>query len=313
MKKVARLWFILAMGFGMTEALGSDVATFDAGLMTIDCTVTGDDGVETGDVCLLEPDGTVTNLTNVPAGTYAYRGYFNNDCSQIVFYGNFEGTEDIYTMTVDGTDVQRVTNNEARDFNASYSPDGTQITWVSYREDAENGDIWVIDADGSNPRNLTPGEFRDRTPFFSPDGSVIGFHSYRGAEDYGNIYVVGADGRELEQITTGEHPFFAYNVEWSPDGTQILFLTERNGTVDIYTMNADGSNEQVVLNDVGHTVANWSPDATRIIFNSERPEASSFRQMYIGYIDGTGVQPLEPLSVDEGNYFGVRDWCLPSN
>ncbi len=313
MKQVARLGFMLAVGLGVIAAFGEDMATFDAGLMTIDCTVTGENGVETGDVCLLESDGTVTNLTNVPAGSYAYRGYFNNDCSRIVFYGNFEGTEDIYTMAVDGTDIQRVTNDDARDFNASYSPDGTQITWVSTREDADNGDIWVINADGSNARNLTPGEFRDRTPFFSPDGSVIGFHSYRGDEGYGNIYMLSVDGRELEQLTNGDHRFFAYNVEWSPDGTQILFLTERDGTVDIYTMNADGSNEQLVLSDVGHTVANWSPDATRMIFNSNRPEAGDFRQMFIAHIDGTGVQPLEPLSVDEGNYFGVRDWCLPSN
>ncbi|MEM6432036.1 MAG: hypothetical protein AAF708_22545, partial [Deinococcota bacterium] len=199
MKKVAGLGVTLAIGLGMTAAFGEDMATFDAGLMTIDCTMTDENGVETGDVCLLEPDGTVTNLTNVPAGTYAYRGYFNTDCSRIVFYGNFEGTEDIYTMAVDGTDVQRVTNDDARDFNASYSPDGSQITWVSTREDADNGDIWIINADGSGARNLTSGEFRDRTPFFSPDGSVIGFHSYRGEEGYGNIYMFGTDDGELEQ------------------------------------------------------------------------------------------------------------------
>ncbi|MEM7736392.1 MAG: hypothetical protein AAF267_11435 [Deinococcota bacterium] len=313
MNKLIGLGVMLVIGLGVMVALGEDMATFDTGLITIDCTVTDESGVETGDVCLLEPDGTVTNLTNVPAGSYAYRGYFNNDCSRIVFYGNFEDTEDIYTMAVDGTDLQRITNDDARDYNASYSPDGTQITWVSHVEDAESGDIWVINADGSGARNLTPGDFRDRTPFFSPDGSVIGFHSYRGEEGYGNIYMLGTDDGELEQITSGAHRFFAYNVEWSPDGSQILFLTERDGTVDIYTMAADGSNEQLVLSDVGHTVANWSPDATQMVFNSNRSEAGDFRQMFISNIDGSGVQPLEPLSVDEGNYFGVRDWCLPSN
>lgn len=305
------LMTLMLLPIGAQEA--GEGATIEDGLITIDCTTTDADGNETGDVCLLGPDGEVTNLTNSPAGTYAYRGYFNADCSRIVYYSNSEGTEDIYTMAADGSDVQRVTNDEARDFNASFSPDGEQITWVSYRDDEEGGDIWVIDADGENARNLTPGDFRDRTPFFSPDGSVVGFHSYRGDEGFGNVYTVTPDGETLSQLTDGEHRFFAYNVEWSPDGAQILFLTERDDQVDIYTMDADGSNPQLVLSDTGHTVANWSPDATQMIFNSLQSEENPVRQMFIANIDGSDVQMLAPLSIDEGNYFGVRDWCAPSD
>lgn len=278
---------------------------FEEGLITIDCTTTDQDGVVTGDVCLIRPDGTLTNLTHSPHGTYSYRGQWAEDGTRIVFYSNRDGREDLYTMAADGSDVRRVTNDEARDCNASFSPDGSHIVWVSHREDEENGDIWIAEADGSNARALAPHPLRDRTPFFSPDGSKIAFHSYREG-DQAQIFVMNPDGSELTQITDGDHPFFAYNADWSPDGTQFLFISERDDQPDVYAMNVDGSNERLV---VGHpapeTIATWSPDGTQILFNSER---DGFRQMYIAFADGSAPQKLAPLSIDEDNYFGVRDW-----
>jgi Tol biopolymer transport system component len=34
---------------------------------------------------------------------------------------------------------------------------------------------------------------------------------------------------------------------WSPDGTQIAFITDRNGSYEIWVMNADGSNQHPLL------------------------------------------------------------------
>ena len=281
-----------------------NLPVFDSGRITIDSTRTDDEGTVTGDVWVIEPDGTQTNLTNSPRGTYSYRGQWSGDGSRIVFYSNRDGLEDIYTMAADGTEVTRVTNDATRDYNASFSPDGELIAWVSHRED-ENGDIWIANADGSDARALVPFPLRDRTPFFSPDGQRIAFHSYRD-EDQAQIFVVDVDGENLTQLTDGDHPFFAYNAEWSPDGTEFLFVSERNGQADIYTMNIDGSGETPVVTDPApDTIATWSPDGTRILFNSER---EGFRQMYIAFRDGTGVQRLEPLSIDEDNFFGIRDW-----
>jgi Tol biopolymer transport system component len=115
------------------------------------------------------------------------------------------------------------------------------------------------------------------------------------------------DGSNLTQITRGNHPFYAFNADWSPDGRQILFQTERhNGQGDIYIINSDGTNERPIIVDSSpETLATWSPSGQQIIFNSER---DGFRQMYIANIDGSGVQKLEPLSVSSTNFFGIRDW-----
>ncbi|MEM6273615.1 MAG: hypothetical protein AAF735_00110 [Myxococcota bacterium] len=302
------------------------LASFTSGRISFDSTridlgqnlESEDDDVETGDVWVMDSDGTRTNLTNSVPGTYSFRGQWSGDGSRLVFYSNRDGQEDIYTMAADGSDVVRVTNDETRDYNASFSPDGELIAWVSQREDVR-GDIWIANADGSNARSIAPntspfedpltdatGSFRDRTPFFSPDGEKIAFHSYR-SNNQAQIFVVDVDGENLSQVTEGDHPFFAFNAEWSPDGTQFLIVSERNNDQgDIYVIDIDGTNETLIVGDATpDTLATWSPDGTQILFNSNR---LGYRQMFIAFSDGTGVQPLEPLSTDENSFFGIRDW-----
>jgi Tol biopolymer transport system component len=100
------------------------------------------------------------------------------------------------------------------------------------------------------------GDVNDHSPAFSPDGSRIAI-SYR-QDDHWEIHVMNADGSGrvrltktsyqalVEQALNGE-PVHSYNnasPAWSPDGTQIAFLTDRTGQWEIWVMNADGSNQR---------------------------------------------------------------------
>jgi uncharacterized protein YraI len=102
-------------------------------------------------------------------------------------------------------------------------------------------------------------DLNDRSPAFSPDGSKIAVSYWQ--HDHWEIHVMNSDssGRVrltqtpwtamAEQILSGQ-PTRSWNnaaPAWSPDGSQLAFLTDRAGRWEIWVMNADGSNQQPLI------------------------------------------------------------------
>ncbi len=99
----------------------------------------------------------------------------------------------------------------------------------------------------------------DHSPVFSPDASRIAVSYWQ--NDHWEIHVLGSDGTgrgrltetsaraRIEQMINGQMPQSWNNVApvWSPDGSQIAFLTDRNGQWEIWVMNTDGSNERPLV------------------------------------------------------------------
>ena len=80
------------------------------------------------------------------------------------------------------------------------------------------------------------------------------------------IYVMDADGGNQENLTN--HPAHDGEPDWSPDGTKIAFVSNRNlGVNQIYVMDADGTN-QIRLTDGPRRKQDpdWSPDGQQIAF-----------------------------------------------
>jgi Tol biopolymer transport system component len=122
-----------------------------------------------------------------------------------------------------------------------------------------------MNADGSNPTRLTHGSGADTFPHWSPDGKKIVFISGSGGGDMweillGNgsyeIYVMNADGSNLVQLTNNPGND-NMDPRWSPDGTQIIFWSSRDGNKELYVMNADGSN-QTRLTNTTPSNSSWS-------------------------------------------------------
>ncbi len=135
------------------------------------------------------------------------------------------------------------------------------------------GDIYAVAADDSSvPRNLTrtPGT-RERFPQLSPDGARVAFYSDKSG-DY-QIYVTdAAGGRPWEQLTTALDRY-AYHLEWSPDGSKILF-----GNKDFTIFVLDVATKQLTKVASSNQMKNdeffwevsdysWSPDGKWIAYS----------------------------------------------
>ena len=79
-----------------------------------------------------------------------------------MFVSDKDGNPEIYIMDSTGGNIVRLTNNDVRDDQPVWSPDGKQIAFVSYLDgDAE---IFVMKSDGSDQRRITNNDFHDSDP-----------------------------------------------------------------------------------------------------------------------------------------------------
>ncbi|MGH2458605.1 MAG: TolB family protein, partial [Chloroflexota bacterium] len=81
---------------------------------------------------------------------------------------------------------------------------------------------------------------------------------------------------------------------WSPDGGRIAYsASESNGTPEIFTMNADGTDvTQLTTDSAQHLFPVWSPDGGRIAFSTNSVGNQQFYQVYVMHADGSNVTQL---------------------
>src|SRR4051794_21286806 len=170
-----------------------------------------------------------------------------------------EGKFEIYTMTADGSDARRLTNNAAFDAGPTLSPDGKRIAFVSHRDG--NYEIYLMNADGTGQRRLTHNPAQDREPAFSPDGKRIAFASDRGG--HFQIYLMNADGTHQHRLThrrrVDDDPTFF------PHGKKIAFVRVGAGFQDIFTMRADGTHFHRLTDHSPLATPDVSPNGKRIV------------------------------------------------
>ena len=106
---------------------------------------------------------------------------------------------------------------------------------------------------------------------------------------------MSADGSNVTQLT------FSNGLDqmpsWSPDGSQIAFLSTRPGNPETYVMNADGTNQTRLTNNPALDARpNWSRETGKIVFTSGRafplPSTRPKFEIYMMNSDGTGITRL---------------------
>ncbi len=195
---------------------------------------------------------------------------------------------DVYSVRLDGQQMQRLTTTAGYDAEATISPDGKTIVWTSVRDG--DLDLYAMNLDGTHVRRLTTEVGYDGGAFFSPDSRRIVYRAQHPqtaeeVEEYQallkqrlvkpnrlEIFVMDADGGRKRQVTTnGASNFAPY---FHPDGRRIIYAS--NGTpgervFHLYLIKDDGTGlEQVTTVGNFNSFPMFSPDGKRLVWVSDR-------------------------------------------
>jgi TolB protein len=125
----------------------------------------------------------------------------NPKSSSIAFVSDRSGTHQIYTMNLDGGDVNRVTNGEGYASNPAWHPKGEILAFAWTRGPVRGGfHIFVMGVAQRDPVEPAPGAGRDDNPNWAPDGIHLVFCSTRSGTP--QIWTMLANGKQLRQLTT---------------------------------------------------------------------------------------------------------------
>jgi hypothetical protein len=228
------------------------------------------------------------------------------DSKLIVYSSHRSGKLNIFVTHVDGVSQrqQLTTNAELNQTGPEWSPDGSRIAFYAYRETGGNADIYVMNADGTGINNLTnTPDADDRYVSWSPDGAKLVFHSNRNSQDSTiyRLYIYDFEDESLTPVT--EEGISELGADWSPDGRRIAFHSYVDGGWRIVTSDLDGGNRrQISPSDLGDAFfPTWSPNGDQLAFHVRETGAGErdAYQVYIVNLDGTGLRPLLPVSIND--------------
>jgi dipeptidyl aminopeptidase/acylaminoacyl peptidase len=162
---------------------------------------------------------------------------------------NADRNSDIYVVSADGGPSRRLTSNPGPDSSPAWSPDGSEITYLSAmdpRSWAEKVDVMVMPAAGGSPKDLTK-DFADSatSPKWAPDGKSVYWDAEEGVHRH--IFRVSTTGGKIVHITEGAMIYADFDI--SPDGSRIASSVDNSTSpAEIWIINLNGNGRTRVSN-----------------------------------------------------------------
>ena len=206
--------------------------------------------------------------------------------AKIAFSSNRDGNWEIYLMNPDGSQQERLTQNNARDFSPVWSPDGEQILFVSNRGGVS--DLYVMDADGKHVRRVFGKLALRMEPTWSPDGERIAFHT---EEPRWSIQTATIHGAAVKQVALAE--WRGGNPSWAADGNEIAFVGNVGGTrrILILKLRSGGIHTFLPKEKSWMYAPAWSPDGDKLAF-TWKLALDGKDSIYVANRDGSDLKPI---------------------
>jgi Tol biopolymer transport system component len=205
---------------------------------------------------------------------------------------------------------------------AYFSIDDRRLVFQSTRPPFECDQIFTMDLDGSNVKLASTGKGKTTCAYFFPDSPAILFSSTHASRqdcppkpDYSKGYVwrvepefdiyVSIPGKE-EPRPLVKHPGYDAEATISRDGKKIVFTSDRDGDLEIYSMDADGTNVKRLTNSPGYDGgAFFSADGKQIVFRAREVKDAAEMDEYRALLKQNLVRPgkleIFLMDADGGN------------
>ncbi len=210
----------------------------------------------------------------------------------------FNSDRDIFIRDLKTDEVERLTDDATYDGLPSFSPNDSEIIFVSDRVGGRSS-IYKLNLQSGESQGVSLKKSWDEKigllrrprrmilaycPSFSPDGKFVLLHAGR---DTRGVFLFDVQNQSWRRLTRrADDCFFP---SFSCDGERIVFVSGRSDREDLYVMHADGSNQVRLTYDEGtKRYPCFSPDRNSIIFAGKRKEESdNYFEVYLLQLDQT--------------------------
>ena len=249
-----------------------------------------------------------------------------------------EYQQQIWVAASDGSFNYPYTRGESSSYAPAFSPDGTQLAFLSNRDD-KKPQLFVMRLMGGEPEQITHIEKGVRSFQWSPDGSQFAFTSTDPDTEeektakkektdvilvdknfkYSHLYTISVEAekeekRETQRLTQGDFHVTAF--DWAPDGSELAFSHAPTTNINDNFMEADisrvpadsGAIEEVVKQPGPDRNPHYSPDGKVIAFESVGGKAQpiGLADVYLVSPEGGQIQALPHTPNRTAN---ILDWA----
>ncbi|MCX5777423.1 MAG: hypothetical protein NTX32_07380 [Candidatus Firestonebacteria bacterium] len=196
--------------------------------------------------------------------------FWSWDGKRIAFAGGDEKqVQQIYIMTEDGTEQQKVTSGPEDKLYPVFSPKGDRLIYLSVNKNEASLYEVAVDKKSSPVLVAKCGKIGKDTVLnpiaYSPDGASIAYVKLDANFRNQNIYILSTGTKEEKQATT--QGYIGSGLAWSPDGTKLAFAsTGRGKGYSIYVKNVSTGEIKEMITTVTPLGVAWSPDSKRLCF-----------------------------------------------
>jgi Tol biopolymer transport system component len=202
---------------------------------------------------------------------------FSPDGQQLAFTAQRRGKDVLYVLDIRSRKTHRFNLALESVAGPTWSPDGSRIAFSGGTGGIT--DLYVVNRDGTGFRRLTNDRFGDFQPQWSPDGRTIAFATDRDSASFAQLRfspwrIALLDVASGAISVVPGQAGLNLNPQWAPDGRSIAYVSDRNGTPNIFLYDLDARLHYQLTSVTGAVQAvtefspaiTWAREADRLAF-----------------------------------------------